>query len=218
LVEDRRLPIDSRIRQPSVLDSNPRKCHLNKDPRLQSTRTAAPPLLRRSSRWGSRLGSGYPPEEPEAALSDDPGMGTLWTSIGFTAARNSLGMIEFENFDKQKGKLLLAEAIRRVNTLTGKVQVSGVSRTRGGRGFPKGNQVSQNVNRFISRFRAGAQQSRGAFRTSTVLAIRFEMVTSQRPRTPRVAKRLAAAQQEPQRAQARACQQHSGRFRDHGAR
>lgn len=36
----------------------------------------------------------------------------------FTAARGSLGMIEFENFDKQKGKQLLSDAVRSVNNLT----------------------------------------------------------------------------------------------------
>lgn len=38
----------------------------------------------------------------------------------FTAARGSLGMIEFEYFDKQEGKRLLSEAVRSVDNLTDK--------------------------------------------------------------------------------------------------
>ena len=47
----------------------------------------------------------------EAALGIDP---------GFTAAQASLGMINYETFDRQKGKALLAQAVGHVDNLTDK--------------------------------------------------------------------------------------------------
>jgi serine/threonine protein kinase/tetratricopeptide (TPR) repeat protein len=45
----------------------------------------------------------------EGALSLDP---------GFTAAQASLGMLNYENFDREKGKALLAQAVEHVDSLT----------------------------------------------------------------------------------------------------
>jgi tetratricopeptide (TPR) repeat protein/tRNA A-37 threonylcarbamoyl transferase component Bud32 len=45
----------------------------------------------------------------ESALAIDP---------GFVSAMASLGMLNFERFDKEKGKALLAQAVQRVNSLT----------------------------------------------------------------------------------------------------
>jgi tetratricopeptide (TPR) repeat protein len=47
----------------------------------------------------------------ESALKIDP---------GFTAAQASLGMINYETFDRQKGKALLAQAVEHVDNLTDK--------------------------------------------------------------------------------------------------